>query len=321
MKITTSILIFLSLFLISCSSSKEKVIYKELSYPLLYTTPQNSDDTYLYGVGEGENLEYATKDALIDISSKLSITISSNSKIYKESIVKYREYIKKEISQNINSKIEELTFLNYKIEKSEKIKFNSFIVLVKVEKKKVIETLKNDTLLVITKFNNLEKISKNIDPLNKYIKYKKILEEFYFISNKIEILKNLDNTYDEKEILNTINKIINTIEKAKTNISFTLKNKTNNTTVVDKIKEEITKNGFQIYNTKEATYNIDINNRENKKLSYEIYLLENNITVDIYFNKQIISSKIFTSKGASSNSFDDALYNSIEKIDFSNLLF
>ena len=88
------------------------------TYPQWYLSAPKDTPFYLYGVGEGETKESALKNALLNISSRLSLTISSDSNIYKESYTDYREYTQKTVKEDIRAKTQSLTFSDYELLKS-----------------------------------------------------------------------------------------------------------------------------------------------------------------------------------------------------------
>lgn len=310
-------IIFAFLF-VACTSNK-KIEIETPKYPSWYLNPNYENQEYLYGIGEGKNLDEAIKSALISISSRLSLTITSNSNIYNKSYTDFREYITKESTQEIFSNTENLKFNNYNVIDSVKLGFNSFIVNVEVKKIDLIDSLTNEILLIdeILKRDEKELLTK--EPLTKYFVYKSIFNQYYINSNKVQILKNLNKHFDEKSYFKTLNQVYEKMQKNKSLSTFYITNYTNNETILNKLKEEINKD-FLILDKNKAQYEIIISSNINEKNSHGFYIVDNTISFEIFHKNSLIKTKNYTTKGASSNSFDDALNNSFEEIDLSGFI-
>lgn len=310
------ILILSTLFLLSaCSSKKEIIVNKEI-YPSWYINPIKNDNTYLYGISDGKNLDEATKKALANISSKLSTSISSSSNIYQKSYTTYREYIQKDVTQNIDTNTQNLTYQNYEIDKSEKIKYNQFLVRVKVEKKNLINSLKNEINTLINNSKKKEEYLLKKDSLSSYFEYIDIYNNFYEKQEKVQILKILDSSYDDKKFYSYLDEIGKKILNNKSKISFNIENKTNSEIISNKIKKEISSKKFEQKFSSKASFKIEVSSNINKKQSHGIYIVDNNISVKIFNKNSLIKTNNYFLKGASSNSFKDALNNSYEEFIF-----
>ena len=86
----TCIVLIALLFSVNACSSKRRVVAVQKSFPIWYENPKKSTSNTLYAVAEGENKSDAVANALNEIVSTLSISISSefNTKsVVKEGIV------------------------------------------------------------------------------------------------------------------------------------------------------------------------------------------------------------------------------------------
>lgn len=312
-------LVVLSIFLLTACASNQKIEVTTPKYPNWYINPQYEDQNYLYGVGEGKNIEEAIKSALVAISSRLSLNISSSSTVYSKSYRDFREYVTKESTQKIFSNTENLKFNNYEILESKKISFNSFIINLQIKKIDLINSLTNEIKLLDELLQNQEKELLDKDPLTKYIAYKDIFNQYYSKINKIEILKNLNKEFNEKNYFDKLNQIYSKMIKNKNTSTFYISNFTNNELISNKLKEEISKE-FKVFEKNEALYEIEISSNINKKSSYGFYIVNNNISFKIYYKNSLIKTKNYITKGASSNSFKDAINNSYEDINLESFL-
>lgn len=313
------VLILLTVFLFtSCIGSKQQeVAIAKKEYPSWYINPTKNSYLYLYGVGKGYDIDEASKNALIDLSSKLSISISSEQTSLKKSYFKYREYVEKEFQETISSKTETLNFPNYEVDKTEKMSYKELIVSVKVEREKLVNLLKSEINQTIKNYYSDENSIKNEDALTQYINYKNSFEKLFSKVNKVEILKNLDDDFSDKEYKTLLDNSYDKINYNKSKISFYINE--DKQILVNKLKESLTSLGFKIAEFKNATHDIEVESIINRKNPQGFYIVDNNSSIKIYYKESLILSKNFYSKGVSSNSYKDALNDSFEKIEFQDL--
>lgn len=311
-------LIFLFIFLFSGCATNNKIEIKTPQYPSWYLNPIFEDSKYLYGIGEGENINNAIQSAISSISSRLSLTISSTSNIYNKSYTDYKEYIIKESIQEIFSKTENIKFNNYEILNSKKIAFNNFIINLQIKKIDLLNSLTNELTLLNKNLNIKEIELLNHDPLTKYLSYKEIFKQQYSYINKVEIVKNLNKNFDEKSFYKSLDERYSKIYKNKNLSTFYIKNSTNNELISNKLKEELNKD-FLILDNTNVKYKVEISSNINKKTSHGFFIVDNNITLKIYYENRLLKTKNYITKGVSSNTFDDAINNSYEEIDLNNI--
>src|SRR5574344_2128056 len=286
--------IFFSIFFVACFGINKDEISQNnsLKYPSWYLNPPLNDGSILYGVGVANTKQEAILNALDDLSSRLMLTIQSNQEISLKSFRDYREYVSKTTTFNINTKSEKLTFKDYKIED-----FYSF-------QKEIFY------LISIKKSND--------DILNKNIKYKYLLEKFYININKAELLESLQNkNKSENRYIKTIQKIEEEIKNSISKISFFIKSDDNSEIFKEVFKNSLNKKLYKVVEKKdiENIYEIDLSSNQSKIRPSGFFIIENilNIKVKDKNNRQL-SSKTIELKGASSNNFDDAKINLIQKL-------
>ncbi|SHG88467.1 LPP20 lipoprotein [Marinomonas polaris DSM 16579] len=141
------ILVFLTLLLSACQS----IPGLEPSMPDWWVSPPEDSAKWLYGLGEGPNLNAANQQALSNIAGKLQTKISSSlSRRTQETTVSSSDYIDRQLS----SEIEKVSLSHFETLKTETLS-HRVMTLVRVDK----EALANDwsrQLQVIE--NDLEKI-------------------------------------------------------------------------------------------------------------------------------------------------------------------
>ena len=310
------ILIFASGCTVPAKQVQSNQTGERYSYPQWYLTPPGDTSSYLYGVGEGENKERALKNALLNISSRLSLTISSDSNIYKESYTDYREYTQKRVKEDIRTQTQSLTFSDYEAVKSVQLRYNSFAVLVKVKKQTLSESLKKEILSLYDEIERENQYLKNKDPLTKYLGYSRTIKKLSAKRAKADILKTLDPEYNDALFYKTLDSMAKTINSEREKISFFIDDRSALPRVEDIVKQSLTKKGFPLTNKNKASHILLLRSNTNKKLSYGIYLVENNISIETYHDSSLVKSSSFKTDGASSSGFGDAINDSFKDLEF-----
>lgn len=185
------LVIFGSLFFIACSGSS-------VAYPNWYLD-SSTDNKYLYGVGEAENLTSAKLAALNDMASKISLNIQSNLNIRKEQIdSKVSSSFNNDIGINVNDieldsveyplieEVEGLFFVQARLLKSKVInKLNSDISSYSIDMINILNDIKNSKCStmnpkhrfhLLNLSNNADHKSKQIVSLNGIVKQKQLLQ-------------------------------------------------------------------------------------------------------------------------------------------------
>ncbi|RBQ29975.1 LPP20 family lipoprotein [Aliarcobacter vitoriensis] len=305
-------LVFIILLFTSCTS-KVDIKKDDLQYPDWYLNAPKNNDISLYGVGIGQNNNQAVKNALDDLSSRLLVTISANTTTSSKSYRDFREYTQKTVVQDIKSQIEKLSFQNYIIEKSTYFDKN-IIVLLSVQKSKVANDLKKEIDFLYKESESLK--NQKMDTLSKYLKYKDLLDVFYKNYNKSQILSSFID--DNDKYIKTIDEIKKTKNILKNQIDFFINSDNNSKKFDNLFKNSLVNKGFKVIESSlknENSYELNINSQSSQNRAYDFYIIENILNIKIINSKNSqILGKSIELKGASSNSFDDAKINLIQKL-------
>ena len=194
--------IFFSIFLlffISCANPQP---------PKWLINPPKDNILYFYAASEGYTKKEAIKNALSDIASRINVKITSEFVINKGS---YNKKTYNDTYQLIKAEVKNI-HLNYEILKTKKID-KKIYVLLRVNKEKLITSLKNDINNEIKRLNSLLKTENPCKKVkNAYI----VLQKLKSFNSKISILNYFTpSTYDTKNIYNTALKLKNTPFKIK----------------------------------------------------------------------------------------------------------
>jgi len=304
-------LVFIAFLLVSCS--KTNIQTKALQYPNWYINPPQNTNNSLYGVAMGFSHDEAVKKALENLSSRLLVTISANTTISSKSYRNYREYTQKTITEDIKSQIESLSLQNFTIENSS-IFDGKIIVLVSVQKDVLKNGLKKEIDFLYKEFELLKK--QNIDFLTLYLRYKDLLQDFYKNYNKAQILASFIN--DNDKYIKTIDELKNIENSLKNKINFFISYDDNSKKFDILFKDSLVKKGFKVIKTKEQnsnSYELNLSSITSENKAYDFYIIENILNIKIKDSKNIqLLGKTIELKGASSNGFEDAKLNLIQKL-------
>lgn len=271
-------LILAGRILTACSSSTPESVN---SLPSWYISPKQNDVENLYGIGEGFTVEEASKSALKNMSSKLMVSISSESTMLLE---ENKNFSNEETRQKISESVAKINFNNYKTTNSVQ-KGSKIYVEISVNRADFIFDQKNkleefhkkmidlyhskdgksilEQRNILLKINNIAEeaatITRILSSLNvDGVNLKKNIELYNIYQNSYEkILSNIEFFVDaegnnSKKIGNIIRSALNQ-EKIKIAKS---KNPDNNNMVVIEIKSDSTNNN--IYGSFIAKLKIDL---------------------------------------------------------------
>ena len=183
--------------------------------PKWYNKVYNDNENTIYSTGLGNTKKEAITNALANASSKILIVVKSNfnsiNHQYKNN--NYSSYANDSILK-IQTKTNPITFSNYKILKLQKK--DKYYVLIKINRQKNAEFM----------CNNIEKINLNINNLNIFLHYKKIISS---LNKEIQQLQNINAIYPIcKNKLNNLIKLKNLINKKYNNLSVSIYSNDNN---------------------------------------------------------------------------------------------
>lgn len=181
------LLLVVPFLILGCGTAPQ--LKQQTSLPNWYIqAPQNS--SYLYGSGEGDSIQEAKNNALNQIASSLSVSISSNfQKDEGYSSGSNGSSFFKNVKNNVNAEVKKIDFSDVEIVHNKLIS-GKYYILVRINKEKLFNSTK---------------------------------EKFLILDNKIKEQLNL-NSNNPYEILRNINKAIPSINQAlaKANVLYAL---------------------------------------------------------------------------------------------------
>jgi hypothetical protein len=248
MKIVNRVMmiVLVSFGLSGCGATKPQIDIQAPKQPQWYTHPPQSDTTTLYGVGDGVDKNGALKDALNNVLGSLSLSLSSEydaKTVVQEGL---RESSSGVYKTHIYAKVQQVRITNYEVLQTQKLGFKHYATLVKVDKKRFYQTLKNE---LEQKFHMVKQQEKNLaqqSVLKRFFFYKKVLASLDTLPNTLLVMDALNPQQDTKMFLQQYVALKQKYDDALSRVVFDVIAKQHATFLVPVVKEGLTKEHFKV---------------------------------------------------------------------------
>lgn len=296
----------LVLLLFACSQYNQ--------YPAWFTNV-NTDNTKLYGVGSGISIEEAKKVAVSDIASQISISV--NSRTFSTMRDDNRIGYEKNFIQDISNKVDDTIIPSYDVIKSDIISDGRFIVLISVEKNKLIEQYKNELSLIDGQVdNNYNSYLATNDILKKRL----YLQHVILLSSKTRllssILSSLSAPVNAQTYVNNMLRYEEQMDKLMKQINFSVDG--DDKEVKKIIEKNLNSIGFNVQSGQgnENTIKISFSTKESSHVIFDENIISLNITIQLKDNTgNIANTNIIDVNGSSIMSIDDSKRIAINNLD------
>ncbi len=300
-----------------CGSSKKAVVVEKKELPSWYVNPPRSTDLELYAIGNGRDKQSAITDALTQMVSTLSVSVSSkfNAKtVVREGVINSSQSV---YTEQTSSEVKKIRISNYELLKGERLGFKNYAVLLKSNKKKLFLSMKQE---MEQKFKNFEHRSKSIRSLNKMQElffYEKSKDSFKNMTHTLRIMKELNRGFDEAPYLLKIQAINDKYEKLLGDITISIKSNLDAKNLIPSIVKGISATKLNLAEgSGENHFVVYVKSDTKKTFSYGFTLAHCAITIIIKDTKgNIIGSNKLNITGQSNGSFDIAKEGIAVKLD------
>lgn len=218
------ILLFITLFLLlGCSAKDDLDLSFKKTLPQWYVNPPQTSQTVLYSIGEGESKEVALKNALNMMASTLSVSIESSynsTKFVQEGRVNTNQL---DVENKISSSVKNIRISSYELLEYEEVGFRNHILLVKIDKSKLFESLKSE---LEQDFSLVDAELKSLSLYNALAQlsgYKKIKAKLDDVPNRLIVMSVLDNSFDAEMYIKRVQKINTSYDELRSSITFEIK--------------------------------------------------------------------------------------------------
>ncbi len=291
-----------------CLSQKEVAPTRKKALPAWYTNPLQTTHETLYATGEGQSKEDAISNALSMMASTLSVSIASQ--FSSKTTVKEgtQNSIDSTVSNKVQSDVKKIRLSHYEILKSQEFGFKKHIVLIKSEKKKLFESLKNELDQRFAMIESDIKISQKQSALEELRSYKKAKEQMQDIPDILTVMNVLNTAFDTAEYVEKINVVQSGYAAliASTSINIVLDSESKN--LEAHIREALSAKKIQIKNgSGDRHFTIMIASDIQRAYSYGFIVLRSAIEITLKDSKgAILGSKKLNITSQSAQSYEIA---------------
>ena len=319
-------IIFVSISLLFIGCGNPDTPQKHSAIPTWYINPPINNQLYLYGAGDGSDLQEAKTNALNAMAGRLSVEISSSIKkdtnTYTNGIVNSYD---KTISQTIQQDIKKINFSNIKTIKALKQDYR-YYVLLQVDKEQLITIKKEEFFILDKRINEIYTSSLQQKPFEQ-------IQTIYSLNNmideakvKINILKILQNSFNAKQYITQYNTIQDKINTLKNTTPVALSSNQKGKYFQNKLADLLGQSHYVVQTNNNVSIRLDSKIRYSKAYGWDVAKVNTNITLKSY--GKVIANKNLESLGKSSSSQENALAHAalhfkqqIENIGIDTILF
>ncbi len=279
--------LFLVLFLFYGCSSKKRIISLQKELPIWYQNPMQTTSATLYTVAEGESKSDAIANALSEILSSLSISISSD--FHTKTLVKegYFESIQTTSSSDIRTQVQKIRINNYEVIHSDNFSFKRYLVAIKIDKKSLSQGLHQD---LDTKFKLAQnKMAKNYHAIKELSVYKNSIKSLDDIHATLALLHSLNPKFNDTTYIQKLQKIQNKYDVLLSKISFSIHSNTDAKNLKSSLRKALSSKKYKIKNAKDKNhFSIYINSKTLIASSYGFNLARVAISITVKDYKGVI---------------------------------
>ena len=187
------------------------------------------------------------------------------------------ESYQKDVSNDIKSEVERIKIANYEVVRAERVGFKDYRVLVKADKAKLFEGLKNETDRALQLLEARESKIAGEHALKRLSFYNNAKKRTQRVLNNISVMKVLRPSFHEAPYLRKIEAIDRKYKKTKSRISFTVGG--GNASLRDVIKAALSKEGMRIGKKGAEPFYVKLHADIKKARSYGFFLARSSITI------------------------------------------
>lgn len=307
---------FLVLVSSGCGTQKKVVVAKKKELPSWYSNPPRSTSTELFAVGSGRDRQAAITDALTQMVSTLSVSVSS--KFSAKTVVREGSVNSSRgtYTDESTSEVKEIRISNYELVDSQSLGFKNFAVLVKSNKQKLFLSMKKE---IEQNFKIIEQEKESVKSLNMMKQlsfYKKSRDSLSTLANTLTIMKELKSSFSGSEYLDKAQEIKATYENLRATITFSIESNSDAKNLIAPIAKGISAKKLNIAKgSGNKHFNIFIKSNITRASSYGFTLARSAIIIRIKDSRgNIIGSNKLNITGQSNGSYEIAKENVAVKL-------
>ena len=311
--------LFILLGMTGCGGGGEpQPTYQEKEMPSWYINPPANNPMYLYGLGEGMNIEQATRNALDNMASRLSVTVESSYEVKTKIQKGYNESFSQNSERNLKSEVAKIRISNYEVDKSEKIAPGHYVVLVKSDKEKFYSSLVKELDQKFQTLNDKRAANQNANIIKRAYFYQDAVNETNGMMPTLLVLGTLSEQFDDAKYLKDIQALNAENEALKKAINFVIQSDRASVNMAEAVRVALTDSGFKVVSSKAQNANtvfVKLTSRaeESQAMGFIVAKITTNIEVNTADGKTVGGNKL-NINGQSPQSFELAKENGSKKL-------
>ena len=293
------------LSLSACGGTTPSVAKKKPLPSWISAVLPNDTRTKMYGLAIAEDRDMAIKSALSDMIAKQGTTIESSfdskevvEQFYSSSVVKF----------DIKSSVSKIKVNNYKVIKSYRINYNEFAVMIETDKIKFIQGLKNDFDVEKKAIDQEYDTLANQDILHRYNGKKTLANRASKLIPLILMLSTLDKSIDKDVKMKFVLAKKKAFLDEANSLKFYISGNKKSMPFVDKLKNNLAHNGFNVVNSKENAVLIKLDTNDNVNGS-KVNIVVITIKISVHNISKRIGGKTIIIKERYNNSLQSVYKN------------
>lgn len=305
------------LFLGGCGSSKKMVVAEKKALPSWYVNPPKSNETLLYALGFGRDKKSATTDALSQMLSKLSVSVSS--KFSAKTLVKEGSItsVNSEYLDEQESEVKRMRISNYEVIHSANLGFKKYAVVVKSEKKQLFESMLQEIQQEFQIIKNKQTVLKRQNVLEQIVFYKETYNSLATLPNKITLMSELNKEFDGSVYIHKMGEIYKHYQELLSSVTFWVESDNNASNLKAAIIKGISSKKIKIADSEgEKHFRVYVRASIEKAGSYGFIMARTTIKIQTKdYKGRVIGSNLINLTGKSTQGYAIAKENVAIKLD------
>ncbi|MEA2074038.1 MAG: LPP20 family lipoprotein [Campylobacterota bacterium] len=308
MRYFTLLLITIGLLLSGCGAEKKIVVAKPKMIPTWYSNPPKSNATELYAMGEGKNQKDAITNALTQMASTLSVSVSST--FNAKTVVKEgsKNSPQGTYTNETQSKVKEIRISSYELLQSKSLGFKRYGVLVKSNKKRLFESMDQEIKQNFSLIKKEEVKIKEADAIGQLAFYRTKRDSLASLPNTLIVMNVLNPSFDGDEYIRKTQEISWAYQDIVQNISFHITSNKDASNLKSPIAKGISAKHLRLKNSQsKMNFRVHVNANIQKADSYGFTLARSEISIVTKdYRGVVVGSNAINIVGQSSQGFDIA---------------
>lgn len=311
MKLLITLALFALLFLSGCTTKKEVDLTQKKVVPTWYATPPQTTSTTLYSIGEAQNKKEAIVDALNNMASTLSVSIASqfNSKeVVQDGVVSTHQLT---ALNEIQSDVKKLRISHYEVLDSKELGFRKYIVLIKSDKQKLFNSLKNELDQKFAFIDKRRETANRYHAIKQLNIYNKAKTDIADVENTLIVMNVLNESFDSKDYVDKVEAVNSDYSKLLSSITFGVKSNVEARNLEAPIRNGLSAKKLQIkYSTGKKYFIITITSKIEKADAYGFTLARAAINIIVKDHRgSVVGSNKLNIVGQSTQGYNIAKEN------------